>query len=221
MDKISYSDAGRYVMKITGDNWNYKDILHDTWIKYYERTGKNLLEEHKGFVMRAIKFTIWNRVRDSKKMPTEEYHEVPSMVFDPLMMYQTQEFYTNLYDLVDQYKGNISPFLLKKIIKLADEGYSFYPEIANMLQFSQQKLQYHKEKIRTIIKTMLVDSPFSGNKLKVKKVTRSEVEKHPEKYEDYVYDTDRWADCNEYYQQLVHKEKDEGLLIVESKRKDL
>lgn len=221
MDKISYSDAGRYVMKITGDNWNYKDILHDTWIKYYERTGKNLLEEHKGFVMRAIKFTIWNRLRDSKKMPIEEYHEMPSMIFDPLMMYQTQEFYTNLYDLVDQYKGNISPFLLKKIIRLVDEGYSFYPEIANMLQMSQQKLQYHKEKIRTIIRTMLVNSPFVANKLKCKKVTRNEYNKHPEKYVDYVYDVDRDSDENEFFTQLTHKEKEEGLLIVESKNLDL
>ena len=65
-------------------------------------------------------------------------------------------------------------------------------------------------------------SPFASNKLKIKmKVKRATYDDNPEKYSDYVYDTDRWSDANESYCQLVHKTEDYGILIVEGKSLDL
>lgn len=228
---MKYRSAYKYSLKLTKDEFNYKDILHDAWIGYYTRTGKNLLEEHDGLVMRTIKWEFYNKVRNEKFKNKVSDEHLPSQ-FDPIKMYETKEFYCCLYDLVSKYKvdakipntnkniHSISGETLVEILDLVDRGFSFR-EIEEKMSMSQQKLQYHKEKLRTIIRNMLVQSPFNSNKLKVKKITKAEYEKHPEKYDDYVYDTDRWADCNESYTQLVHKEKEEGLLIVESKKLDL
>jgi hypothetical protein len=64
-----------------------------------------------------------------------------------------------------------------------------------------------------------VNNPFAGNRAEpIKKLTRRYF-KETEKYKsNYIYDTERqWCDSNESYTLLVHKDREEYLLISEKK----
>lgn len=62
-------------------------------------------------------------------------------------------------------------------------------------------------------------NPFAANPAPIsKKILRKTFEEN-EKYRDYVFDTNRNCDANEYYQLVVHKNRDEYLLIKEPEGK--
>jgi len=61
-------------------------------------------------------------------------------------------------------------------------------------------------------------NPFNGNRAKVlKTIKRSTYEKSKDHYSEFVYNTDNWADANEYYT-LLTNDKAQGLLILEKKK---
>ena len=60
-------------------------------------------------------------------------------------------------------------------------------------------------------------SPFAASNTKITiKVTRKYYDRHPEKYEGFVYDTERGCDENEYFKILVNEEG-EYLLVKENR----
>lgn len=65
---------------------------------------------------------------------------------------------------------------------------------------------------------MQITSPFSGEKLDGRSVTRRHHDLHPEKFSEYIFDNDRKSDSNEYYELKVHKTEDIWLLIKEQER---
>jgi hypothetical protein len=87
-------------------------------------------------------------------------------------------------------------------------------EISKETGMSPQRLHYYKLKLRKIINEMQgVNNPFAGNRAKpIKKVT---LKQYNEKYKDeYVCDFERqWCDENETAMLVVHKEREEYILV--------
>jgi hypothetical protein len=66
---------------------------------------------------------------------------------------------------------------------------------------------------------MNLRNPFVANPLGIiEKVTRKIYERDKNKYKEYTLDFERDADHNEHYTLLVHKERHEGLLIIEKEK---
>lgn len=56
--KLLYQKALSYAYFI--DPKLYKDIVHDSFIRWFEKTGKDLFDEHERTVMSVIKKTWWS-----------------------------------------------------------------------------------------------------------------------------------------------------------------
>jgi hypothetical protein len=197
-----------------------KDLIHDEWIYHFNRTGRNLLDEKPGFIWQAMDWRVGkdvakhNVMSNGQKILTtfedvENHHNIGGGS-DPEQILNTKEFYQCAYKAVGDDKN---------ILEYIDQGYN-NTEIAKMLDIPRHQVENHKKKIKKIM-SELVNSPFVGSKLKVKRITLTEYTNHPEKYEEYEYNVDRDSDENEYFKQLSHKTEDHGLLVVLAKRLDL
>lgn len=191
-------------------------------------------------------YFFWRKNRYHKhyvKMPgtgyEEDVYDDQRNVFDsrlynsrtPLDETCSNDFLLVLDQMIANYRTNSShgmdPKILQEYIKLVKEGWRVV-DIAEKMGTTMPNVSRYKNKIKILISKMeknpdLLNSPFNGNKLKTpkkNKITRKHYEENKDKYNDYVWDTDRWADHNEFYTQLVHKEKEEGLIIIEGNKLD-
>ena len=65
----------------------------------------------------------------------------------------------------------------------------------------------------------MINNPFAANPLKniQTKMTRKQFDAFEQK-DEWVLDYDRDADCNENYTLYVHKDRYEGLLVIEKEK---
>jgi hypothetical protein len=66
---------------------------------------------------------------------------------------------------------------------------------------------------------MTITNPFTGEQITARKITRRHHDLHPDKFTDFVFDTDKGADSNEYYQLLVNT-SDQTFLLIKEPEKD-
>lgn len=66
MNKKAYKEAKDYTYFL--DSKNYKDIVHDAWLKWFEKTGKDLFSEDRPLITRVIKNVIGTGLSTRKFM---------------------------------------------------------------------------------------------------------------------------------------------------------
>jgi DNA-directed RNA polymerase specialized sigma24 family protein len=225
----NYQRALRYAMKCCPPL--YKDLTHTAYIRHYNKHGTNLFEENLGTVLRYVRNVWFNEVRDRKYQKSGELHTKQFVDIDDLPLSSGQppdsiliskEFYEELFRRVDNYNSghrtgwSLSSSVLRKFLDLLNQGYKS-SEICEEMNISPQTLHYYKKKLKTIINQMdEINNPFNGNRAIIKKKVSRKV--FEEKYkDDYVYDPEKgtWCDYNETAQILVHRDREEYILVKE------
>jgi len=54
MDKKNYQQAIRYAIKMS-DNYHSKDLVHDAFLRWYNKTGNDLFDQPLGTILRVVK----------------------------------------------------------------------------------------------------------------------------------------------------------------------
>lgn len=57
MDKKAYRAALGYAYMLTSKSRYYRDIVHDSYLAWYKKTGKDLFDEHRGIISQVVKNT--------------------------------------------------------------------------------------------------------------------------------------------------------------------
>lgn len=68
-----YNRAFRYAHSI--DPNNDRDLLHDAFLNWFNKTGKNLFEEEPGIINKTIKYTHYNNIRKNSYMVNGVRHQ--------------------------------------------------------------------------------------------------------------------------------------------------
>jgi hypothetical protein len=205
----TYYEARGYAWKLNPDN--YLDIVHDAYIIWYDRTGNDLFDEHRGRVSQTVKNVFLNEVGARRFMYRGQYYKKQYFGSDHLRAEgDPEETYLNKEEaifkdsLIDRIADNLTP-LRATIFALLREGYN-QRQISKKLGVNPQNIQYHVTQI--IQHNSMWINPFSGSKVKVTKtITLGQWEKRSDK-DDYMEE-----DVNEYYRLMQHKESKDGLLV--------
>jgi hypothetical protein len=230
MDK--YRQALRYGFKCS--RLLGADLVHEAFVMNYRKDGSNLFDKEIFTILNFVKYAWLTERRKIQYMYHGEikfraFEElVPSSATIPADDFSDKQFEELILSKIRNYKSSvknnsIDPDRLVNVYHLLMSGYDTQ-EIAKRMEISGTTSRYYKNKLKSIIGSMteLTNSPFNGNPLKVRRVTRPDYEKHKEdKYSEFEYNTDKYSDINEYYEQKSHKTESHGILIVESKRLDL
>lgn len=226
---LTYTEAVRYATVISRDH-DAKDLVHNAFLYHYELTGGDMFDQPKGYVLRCIKNAWRRRYRATQFIFRGELvtpkildiwdHEVSGGI-TPERALMSKEFVDEFHRRIDNYRQStgrpMPPSILKEFLRYLEDGYTV-PEIEVEMNVSRARLHKYTAKFKSIVKSMQEyepHNPFNGNNVvPVKVVKRETYEKNPGKYSEFVYDTDRGADFNEYFMLLVN-EKGEGLLIRE------
>lgn len=167
---MSYREYYSYAYVLCGDL--YRDIVHEAWLKYYEKTGLNLFDQNKYYVFRAIKYAhksnwgekyyYWRGETVQRQFTTED-----------IAVDGTEERYA-AKDLADYYREIIlkkdaevvkrskrksaNPDLMIKVLDRLPYYYNDSPEsagdktdlkeLSKDLGFSKQVIGYYIKKIR-------------------------------------------------------------------------
>ena len=219
----------------------YKDITHTAYVRHFNKHGTNLFDRDIYVVLRWVKNVWFNEVRSNRYQKNGELFnrqfytidESPldkeynafcptSKTMQPDQELISKEFYQELFKRVDEYTNGrtlgcqINTNILRQFLSLVDNGYT-YPEICEELGMSAQRVHYYKKKIQKIIKQMEINNPFHGNKAQPVKTISFKT--YAEKYkQDYVCDFNRqWCDENETTMLVVHKDREEYILVKRGK----
>lgn len=219
----------------------YKDLVHQAWIVNHDKDGTNLFDKNIFYAFKCIRWVWFNEIKRGKfsvggKNEKREYFNRVRLDLEDIAPLRsntraqddeliTREFYEELYRRIDSYNSghplgaSINPQTLRTFTEMLDQGYSV-PEIARRLDVTVPAAHYYKKKIKTIIEQMQLTNPFVANPLRVtKKITRKEYNSNKEQYErEYEFNYDRDSDSNESYELRTHRERYEGLLIIEKEK---
>lgn len=66
MNHLKYREARGYAFKLSPDN--YIDIVHDAYIIWFEKTGQDLFEQHRGVITKTIKNLVWHQYQHARFM---------------------------------------------------------------------------------------------------------------------------------------------------------
>lgn len=224
MARSIYWRAVSYSYVINKGGPYYMDDLQAAFVHYFNKTGKNLFDQHDGCVLQCIKWmSRWrysNATHNKSFVEFDTYHRPNHKT--PLDELEEREAVERIYDRIRRYHSgyelrSIDPNQLIQFTKYLEQGYTV-EETRGFMGLTVGQAYNYKKKIKSILRQMT--NPFSGNKAPIsKKILRKTFDSNPEKYEDYVYDTDRDCDSNEYYELRVHKDKPEWILIKEPEMK--
>lgn len=217
----------------------YKDLVHQAYIQNYGKDGSNLFDKDILFILKCVRNVWFTYIRNSKyqyeyQTYQKQWYEISDNYEDhgyshshnmtPERLMVSQEFVDEFHRRVATYHSgdihqSINTETLQNYVQLTEKGFN-QKEIASLMGTSPQLINYYSRKIKNIVSEIQnLKNPFVANPLPVKKrITRKHYEDHKDKYSEYCFDFERNSDHNEFYQLLVHKEKDEGLLITEPTR---
>ncbi len=215
--KQSYYRSCGYAFHL--NKYLYKDLVHDAWVKYFCNTGNDLFNESPYFIAKAIRYAyqdIWGKeyyMKDGVRYQRQfVVNDSISHSMTPEKILISQEFCQEFFKRIDSYESpNNQKLRLKEFVELVLLGYS-QSEIAEIMGIGRTNVTYYKNKVKQIV--LMIHNPIRTSTVQLsKKLTRKTYE---EKYKDqYEYSAERGCDSNESYEIVVHKEKDEYLLIKE------
>ncbi len=226
---MSYSKFKQYASGFNQHYWG--DYVHNIWLRYFERHGKDLFKEKwsNRQIYVIVKNEWINSIRIEFKSTTDfDFYDNRPSIVDHLIYADLDKWIKQKLTLHVKSKcENSKSYNLSKQTELLLHVYELLKfsyttnEIAEATGIKPQNVSYYKKQIKEALMQDLVNSPFNGSRLKVKRITQTEYTKHPEKYEDYEYNVDRDSDENEFFKQLSHKTENHGLLVVLAKTIDL
>lgn len=150
-----YREARGYAFKLT--NQYYNDLLHDAYIIWFNKTGKNIFEQHRGVITKTIK-NIW--MSQEHKRTTWMYDRVIYLkTFVPITedvqeigyAPSSSDFLTDMFVAEDM--GRIRQMLdnrSKQVFDLMIQGYN-QAEIAEKLGTYRQMTQGEVRKIKKAV----------------------------------------------------------------------
>lgn len=180
-------------------------------------------------MLRWVKNVWFNEIRQSKyqrngELFSRQFYDVTDLNLSSGLPTDSQvitkEFYQELFKTIDGYNSghqcSVDPKVLRRFVELVDEGYT-YPEMCEEMGMSAQRLHYYKKKLQKLIRQMEIRNPFHGNRAKPIEVVSLKV--YEKKYkDDYVCDFEReWCDENETTMLVVHKDREEYILVKKGK----
>lgn len=151
MDLRIYQKAKRYAARIKYNN--PIDLVHDLYLKWYDKTGQDLFDEPEGRVMSMIWKECSNSIRKGQWMfmgkryakvevTFSEGHYIDDVIpphkwspITPLDYVIGKELYQRFADVVDKADNDT-----KKILEYKRQGYN-EKEIAKELNMSQYKVR--------------------------------------------------------------------------------
>jgi len=189
----------------------YRDILHDAYIHWYNKTGKNLFDEPWKRVVRVIKLTYYGYYI-SQNIRNRQWFEFDDNLFNTVtpeqQLIDSESFETLIKQIQQTYPRSSNQMVQSLTLKL--EGYQ-QKEIAEKLGVPKSLITYYFNNIRS----MQIHNPFVGSKIIIsKKISRKTLEANPEKYGAYKYDPDKDCDHNEWFELRVNS-NGEYILIKE------
>ena len=153
--KLAYTQGWRYAFRL--NKYLFKDILHDAFLHWYNKTGKDLFEEGNGTVCRVIKLTYYgyyiaNNTRNRKFEDFEEQSVTTLTPEQQLIEAQTLEItegrIKEINDYIEaHYPKTASNMIMAFSMKL--EGY-VRKEIAKALNVSRQTINYYMSNVRSV-----------------------------------------------------------------------
>jgi DNA-directed RNA polymerase specialized sigma24 family protein len=227
--KIGYRDANKYATVLCRGK-DSKDLVHDAYLYHYENHQTDLFDQPTKYVLRTIKNLYYNKHRATKYIENGELIS-PTMldIFDtevsggitPDKALISKEFIEEFNNRVKNYgqssRHKMPENILLTVLKYLEDGFTL-TEISKEVDMKFPRLHNYKLKLETIANEMREyepHNPFNGNStVVIKVVKRDTYNKNPDKYAEFVYDTDRGADSNEWFMLLVNSEA-KGLLIRE------
>lgn len=215
--KKAYREAMGYAFKL--DSQNYKDIVHDAYVKWYIKTGDNLFEQHRGVITKTVKNIFFNSLSSSKWMYdgeifSKEFLRILSDVVDEEDF--SGKVYTPMVEsplvdiMVNDTMNHLAKILSERcndVLKMMSEGFK-QNEIAEALHLSPALINIEVKKIKNIVNKMNYTNPFNGSRVKVKRrISQSKWNKKTD-IDDFEFE-----DINEEVALWVHKESGEGWLV--------
>lgn len=189
----------------------HRDIVHDAWVYYMEKTGLDLFEvqvkDFDSYLYTVIKkaFYRWYyKERRGEKYLYFSTDTLQSAMDSPEEITFAHDLYAILLDRVkgmESNNNNTKTGRLDEIFRLRSFGYT-QQEVAEELGLSKQVINYYNNKIK------MLNNPINGSKLKITKQISLSTWQRKTDREDYELD-----DHNEFYQVYQHKESKEGLLV--------
>ncbi len=137
----NYAKARSYCYKL--DRTLYRDLLHDSYLHWFEKTHKDLFDEPMPRVIRVIKLTWLGYYVNKRKV---QNRKVFSSYDDNLLYTSTPEDILIAKEM-EEALITASPELQLEIYLLAIQGYRPY-EICKILDMSKSHVSYYFKKIR-------------------------------------------------------------------------
>lgn len=208
----NYYDSKNYLRKFSYSNEKYKDVIHDVWLKHFEKTGENLFEKKRSHVLVEMKRGFFaDNIRENRYAWRGEFHWRSFLdITDPIndigkasKIEEQIDTSIKINNIESKLSDNLKP-TYKAIIE-GREADQIAIETGTSIRTIQRQIKKIKE--IAVSKTNWTN-PFNGSKLEVKKsISQSEWEKRKDKDDFELYD------YNEYYNLYEHKESKEGLLV--------
>lgn len=155
----NYTKACRYAYKL--DFTNYRDLVHDAFVSFWNTKQKNLFLEHEGFVMRVVKHKWYDALRRGNYLintklgrnvvytDVKPNHKVTNITPEDILIAKDlknrlDRFANSLPDMSGN--RNSPPETLRYIVKKKIEGYENH-EIAEELGVSRNSIHHHLKKV--------------------------------------------------------------------------
>jgi len=155
MNKKAYREALGYAYKF--QPIYYRDIVHDSWLTWYKKTGKDLFDEHRGVISQVVKNQYLSdyitRVRYQKDgvkyyrefYPVEDWYKITN--FTPL---DELIFNDNLNYISNHIQGD-NKRLLTSLINKYDNI-----KLAKQYGVSRQLMYSRTNKLKETIKKVVI-----------------------------------------------------------------
>lgn len=211
--RSSYDTARGYAFKL--DSKDYKDIVHDAYLRWFDKTGNNLFNEPRSTITNVVKYVWLEKLRKRNQyikngekhirrfVETLTEHEEDFHGYVPFV----DNFEADL--IIDDIINNIKNFISERGEHILDMLYLQYnqSEIAKEFNVSHTTINNEVIKIKSVANKM-INNPFNGSRTNVKKrITESEWNKRTDKDEFELEAENEW---NILY---IHKQSKEGWLV--------
>lgn len=137
----------RFLYYKTGDKALCEDLVHDVFVKYWNRIEKDEIQNIKNYLFTIAKNLMINHTRHQKVVLKFQQNFRPDSIKSPHFSLEVSEFKNKLEKAISELpEGQREVFLLNRV-----EGLK-YREIAELLQISQKAVEKRMTKALQILR---------------------------------------------------------------------
>jgi len=152
---MMYYKARKYCYSLVGTD--YGDLLHDSYLQWWDKCQKNLFEEHERTVMAVIKYLFRQRLNLGKRMINGEIIKTQKLLiedFEPTTVDHYQaDLNVTFTSISRKLYPSTDPLKLLKIADLRWQGYDG-KEIGRMMGVSTNAISKQVLKIKDICENL-------------------------------------------------------------------